>query len=184
MTLDERVRGVLGAAGIAHALIGAAALAAAGVARSTFDLDYLTTDARVLAPSLWAPLHASGIDIDARRGDDDDPLAGIVRVSAAGERPVDVIVGRFAWQRRAVDRARSLTHGVRVVLPRDLVLLKLFAGGTQDLWDIDQLLDATDDVSLAADVDADLGDLPAATRDVWHDLLSRRRRRRDGEVRE
>ena len=44
MTLVDRVSARLQAAGIPHALIGAAALAAAGVARSTFDIDLLTVD--------------------------------------------------------------------------------------------------------------------------------------------
>lgn len=166
MTLGDRVMSALDERGIAHALIGAAALAAAGVARSTLDLDLLTVDPRVLDHSVWATLRGAGVAVEVRRGDADDPLAGVVRLSMAGERPVDIILGRHAWQGRAVDRAQRLPSGTPVVRPRDLVLLKLYAGGTQDLWDVRQLL-ALNQTGLAADVEADLGDLPADARNLW-----------------
>lgn len=167
MTLGERVMVALAAHGIAHAMIGAAALAASGVARSTLDLDLLTLDPRVLDPHLWTEFRTAGIEVDVRRGDADDPLAGVVRFSMTGERPVDVILGRHPWQRRAVERAQRLPDGIRVVLARDLVLLKLYAGGTQDLWDIRQLVTALAGTALVANVDADLGDLPADARALW-----------------
>ena len=94
MTLLARVCELLDGAQVAHALIGAAALAARGVARSTYDIDLLTTDGRVLAAAFWDSLRAGGASVDVRRGDDEDPLAGVVRVTAAGDRPVDVIVGK------------------------------------------------------------------------------------------
>jgi hypothetical protein len=133
MTLADRVIARLNGAQVAHATVGAAALAAAGVVRSSLDLDLLTLDTRVLDRSFWTELAGTGAAVDVRRGDHDDPLAGVVRATADGERPVDVIVGRYPWQQRAVDRAQALPSGERVVRPRDLVLLKLYAGGTQDL---------------------------------------------------
>ena len=176
MTLGRRVARRLDAEAIPHALIGAAALAAAGVARSTFDIDMLATDPRVLDPAIWQSLRDGNVTVDVRRGDIDDPLAGVVRFSAPDERPVDLVVGRYEWQRRALDRARTLTTGDRVVQARDLVLLKLYAGGTQDLWDIRQLLDLDPDSALAADVDADLTELPAL-RAMWVDVRRAGRQR-------
>jgi hypothetical protein len=173
MTLSDRVVAILNDAGVAHALIGAAALAAAGVARSTLDLDLLTVDARVLDPMFWSGLRQTGARVDVRRGDADDPLAGVIRATQAHDRPVDVIVGRHAWQQRAIDRAQTLSSGLRVALPRDIVLLKLFAGGTQDKWDIRQLLDAGDSSQLVADVDAELGDLPRSASSIWAEILRR-----------
>lgn len=167
MTLGDRVVTALDGRGIAHALIGAAALAAFGVARSTLDIDLLTLDPRVLEPGLWTPFRAAGVDIDIRRGDADDPLAGVVRISMVGDRPVDIILGRHAWQRRAVERALQLPDRSKAVQARDLVLLKLYAGGTQDLWDIRQLVAALEGTSLVTDVAGDLGDLPAEARALW-----------------
>lgn len=173
MTLGHRVSALLDAAGVAHALIGATALAAAGVVRSTFDVDFLTTDDRSLDPHLWQSLRAGDAAVEIRRGDADDPLAGVVRVSASEQRPVDLIVGRYGWQQRAVERAQPLSTGYRVALPRDLILLKLFAGGAQDRWDVQQLLVAVADPSLLRDVEMDLQELPAGARELWAEIRSR-----------
>jgi hypothetical protein len=167
VTLIDRVHDCLAAHGVGHALIGAAALAAAGIARSTFDLDLLTTDDRVLHDDLWQRLREDGVGIDVRRGDAGDPLAGVVRFEHGEERPVDVIVGRHSWQTRAVKRATRLPEGPAVVTPLDLVLLKLYAGGTQDLWDVRALLALPGGTELAAAVEADLVALPAPMRERW-----------------
>jgi hypothetical protein len=105
MTLVEHAVIVLRERGVPHAIIGAAALAAAGVARSTYDIDLLTTDRRVLDAQFWAHLRQAGVSVDARRGDSEDPLAGVVRLARDADRPVDLIVGRYAWQDRAIARA-------------------------------------------------------------------------------
>jgi hypothetical protein len=163
MTALDRVCAVLNHHQIAYALIGAAALAARGVARSTFDIDLLTTDQRALDAGTWRSLST---DVDIRRGDLDDPLAGVVRAAIADDRPIDVVVGRHAWQTHAVERAERLGNGPPVALARDLVLLKLYAGGAQDLWDIGELLRHGPD-ALAAQVEDDLAVLPEAMRQRW-----------------
>ena len=165
--LLEQVCGALDATGVRAALIGAAALAAAGVARSTYDVDLLTTDARSLGEDVWTEVRAGGASVEIRRGDADDPLLGVVRISSAGERPVDLIVGRFGWQQRAIERAESLGSGPPVVKPSDLILLKLYAGGFQDLWDIEQLLALPQAAAVGAQVEADLQDLPLDARQRW-----------------
>ncbi|MBA2303393.1 MAG: hypothetical protein H0W08_12245 [Acidobacteria bacterium] len=163
-----RVHEALAAADIPHALIGAAALAVHGVSRSTFDQDLLVTDTGVLDLRIWDSLAATA-GIDIRRGDYHDPLAGVVRVTADSERDVDVIVGRDDWQREIVQEA--LTHDLRagaipVASPAGLVLLKLYAGGPQDFWDIDQLR-AIGGSALDAAVNSRVVRLPAPMREVW-----------------
>ena len=61
-----------------------------------------------------------------------------------------------------------------VVAASDLALLKLYAGGPQDAWDIDQLLNL--DPGLAAQVEAGLGSLLPDCADLWRSILERRRR--------
>lgn len=68
MTLLERVVHVLRAHDLPHALIGAGALAARGIARSTYDIDLQTTDARVLQPDTWDTLRAEDVAVEVRRG--------------------------------------------------------------------------------------------------------------------
>jgi hypothetical protein len=163
----DRVTAVLDEHHISHALIGAAALAARGIARSTYDIDLLTTDLRVLDPGVWDTLPPDAVDI--RRGDAEDPLAGVIRISLRTDRPVDVVVGKHPWQERAVVRAEAIAGSTRVVLARDLVLLKLYAGGTQDLWDVRELL-ALGDTPLREEVTADLAALPKPLQQLWATL--------------
>ncbi|HET8775482.1 MAG TPA: hypothetical protein VFP80_16900, partial [Thermoanaerobaculia bacterium] len=119
------------------ALIGAAAMTLYGVSRTTFDTDLLAVDRAVLRSELWADFP----DIaDVRKGDFDDPLAGVVRIKRGGERTVDVVVAKYRFQ------------------AGDLVLLKLFAGGPKDLLDVGMLLQA--DPSLRAHVEQHLSELP------------------------
>ena len=166
-----RVHETLAAAEIPHALIGAAALAVHGVSRSTFDQDLLVTRTRVLDPHIWSSLIAT-TRIDIRRGDYDDPLAGVVRVSADGDRDVDVVVGKDDWQHEIIEAA--VTHDLRagaipVASPAGLVLLKLYAGGPQDLWDIEQLR-AIGGATLDAAVASRVVRLPASAREAWRRL--------------
>lgn len=172
-SLLRRVHERLAEAGISHALIGAAALAIHGISRSTFDQDLLVTDRRALNAATWAGL-ADVAEVDIRRGDDDDPLAGVVRVISPGERDVDVIVGRHEWQRSIIEDAvlRDTPAGsIPVASPKGLVLLKLYAGGAQDLWDIEQLR-TEGGTSLDAAVARLLEALPHQAREAWTRLTS------------
>jgi hypothetical protein len=164
MTAFDRVREALDHQHVRYALIGAAALAARGIARSTFDIDLLTTDRRVLEATAWTNFSQTAIDI--RRGDLDDPLAGVIRITLDADRPVDVVVGKQAWQGRAVERAEVVDGGAPIVLARDLVLLKLYAGGTQDLWDVRELLRLRGP-ELADEVTSDLAQLPESLQRMW-----------------
>lgn len=166
MSLLEEVRSILEAAGIRHALIGALALSAYGVNRATVDLDLFATDALCLRPDLWAGLGDRGIDVDIRKGDSTDPLAGVVRFHAPGENPLDVVVGKFPWQARLLERAEPL-GGALVVRAADLVLLKLYAGGLQDAWDVQQLLARPFREDLVREVESRLSELPARCRKLW-----------------
>ncbi len=159
----------LAARSVGHALIGAGALAAHGVSRSTSDLDLLTTAREVLDPAFWIGL-AAAAPPDIRAGGPDDPLAGVVRVSAPGARSVDLVVGRHAWQADVVRRARPITLAGRpipVATAPDLVLLKLFAGSPQDAWDVEQILAARDRAAIASAVEADLPRLPPEAARLW-----------------
>ena len=176
MSLFEQVVSVLEHSQIGHCLIGAAAMAAHGVPRSTLDLDLLTIDRRTLEESLWVPLREAGTRVQVRRGDSEDPLAGAVRFCAADERTVDLIVGRFSWQGSIVERALPLSIlGIQIAVaePADVVLLKLYAGGSQDRWDIQQLLAAQLSEEVTECVEERLARLPSECADLWRELQGR-----------
>ena len=175
MTLVERVAAILDQAGARYAVIGAAAMAVHGIARSTRDIDLLTLSADCIDGTRWERLSDSGVNVSVARGDADDPLAGVIRFDQAGQRPVDLLVGRHRWQHRLLDRAEPALSGgtlLPTALARDLVLLKLFAGGSQDAWDIEQLLAGPDRETLVADVSGDIQDLPAPCRALWLRILA------------
>ena len=173
MTVFAETVGRLRAHGTPFALVGAAALALHGVVRSTRDLDVLTLDTRCLDTEYWRPIDAGAIDVAVRRGDAADPLAGVVRLRATDGAAVDVVVGRSLWQRGILERAQPATIDdivVPVAQAADLALLKLFAGGPQDLWDIGQLLHGDDADAIAADVERRLSALPPQCARLWTDV--------------
>jgi hypothetical protein len=116
------------------------------------------------------------VSVDVRRGALDDPLAGVVRIAAPNERSVDIVVGRHAWQSGVVERAREADiDGVPVPVARaaDLILLKLYAGGPQDAWDIAQLLGGDDRDALIATVTDLVTVLPVDARALWQTFVRR-----------
>jgi hypothetical protein len=165
---------------VPHAVIGAAALAVLGVARSTQDLDLLTTDRRVLVGSFWDPLARGGAKVEVHVGDIQDPIAGVVRITREGDRPVDLLVGEAPWQGRVL--AEAIPHdlggaSVPVANAVGLVLLKLYAGGPQDMWDIEQVLGLEPSpAALLAAVDGRVGELPGRCRRLWRRAAATRRR--------
>ena len=167
MKFAPRVIAYLESRGVPCALIGGVALGVHGIARATLDVDLLVGDPAVLQLEFWAGRRALGTP-EIRRGDAEDPLAGVARF-ARREEPVDILVGRGVWTRKILARRRHVRLG-RVALPvvdrADLVMLKLFAGGPQDLLDV-QLLLAADAGELAAAVRSRLREAPPSVRRQW-----------------
>lgn len=171
----EPVLRVLDRLGAPYALVGGYAVAARGHARSTIDVDLLTTDARVLNPSTWSDVAAAGADVDCRRGDPDDPLAGVTRICLPDSIPVDVILARWKWEAEVISRAELVSTGtIRVPMPitSDLILLKLAAGGAVDLSDAAALLAAGDRKTLIAEVESRLAEVRPDVSDTWRQVLA------------
>ena len=169
MTLLAHVASLLRRENIEFALIGAAALAAHGISRSTLDIDVLVVDSRVLSLTFAE----ASITVDVRRGAADDPLAGVMRFGQAGERDVDVVVGRSRWQQDIIRRAQTIDvmgTTIPVVDVPGLILLKLYAGGSQDAWDVEQLLAVADRATVVSQVDASVHELPSDAQTLWERL--------------
>jgi hypothetical protein len=171
----EPVRRVLDALGVRYALIGGHALAARGYPRFTLDIDLLTTDRRILDRQVWTALIDEGAVVDARRGDDDDPLAGVVHVRLPDDTDIDLIVGRWPWESKVIERADLVTvaPGIDIPVPAasDLILLKLAAGGFADLQDAAALLADGDRNGLVADVESRIDEVRPGVRETWRRLL-------------
>lgn len=171
----ELVLRVLDRLGAPYALIGGYAIAARGFARSTLDLDLLTTDPRVLDRSTWSDLAAMDARVECRHGDADDPLRGVTRIELSDSPPVDLIVARWKWQEAVITRAEPVSIGsIRLPVPlaSDLILLKLAAGGALDLRDAAAILAAGDRAVLIAEVEGRLSDVRPDVRHVWREVLA------------
>jgi hypothetical protein len=167
MSLVGDVIAYLGKRRVKCALIGGEALAVHGVARATLDSDLLVASPAVLRHSFWSNLSPRAA-VEARSGDPDDPLAGTVRLRRRAEQ-TDVIVGR-PWVRRMLERTiriRVAREALPVVDLADLILLKLFAAGPQDLLDVRLLLEAGGE-ELPARIDRRLTSAPAQIARVWN----------------
>src|SRR5262249_17333989 len=110
-------------------------------------------------------------DITMHRGDVDDPLAGVVRLRArGGGGPLDVVIGRSGWMSAVLERAASSeVDGVHLPVARraDLILLKLYAGGAQDGWAIEQRLAGAESDAVIEDVERELPRLPPHASQLW-----------------
>lgn len=86
---------------------------------------------------MWNELAGSDVAVDVRKGDLDDPLGGVVRIGAGADQ-IDLVVGKWTWEQRVVERAQLVEVGgfpMRVPTTSDLILLKLAAGGPIDQQD-------------------------------------------------
>jgi hypothetical protein len=172
MKVIEAVSGVLESIGAPYALIGARAVGARGHPRMTLDYDFLTSDARVLARDVWASLENAGATIDPRKGDYDDPIAGVVHIAFADGVEADVLLAKWKWELQILERSERLDVGGSVVpvpITSDLILLKLAAGGPIDLQDVVALL-ATNQGPLVNEVDQKIELVQPDVRAVWIDL--------------
>jgi hypothetical protein len=170
MSLSTRAIAHLERAGVSCAVIGGVALGAHGIARATLDTDVLVADAIVLSASFWPRRKTMPVPT-IRRGDADDPLVGVASLRTDGEQ-VDVIVGRGAWMSAMLTRRVWIGTGrsrLPIVDRADLVLLKLYAAGPQDLLDVRLLLQA-DSKGLRRAVESRLPVAPRSLASVWRKL--------------
>ena len=175
MSLLETVATHLRERNIPFALIGATAMAVHGVSRSTGDIDLLSVSRECLSAAYWEPLKVKGVEVHIERGDADDPLAGVVRLRSSGQPPLDLVVGKSAWQANILSRAAEATvEGARIPISdrADLILLKLYAGGAQDAWDTVQLLESGERSVIIEEVEQRLAELPEECRRLWARIQS------------
>lgn len=124
-----------------YALIGGLAVAAWGVPRATHDLDFAlalgSADPSALSRSLNARFQV---------GEDDDPLRGVFQTTMTIEGvsiPIQIIILPAAWNAitfHGIEQLSVFGCEVPVVSWQSLILLKLYAGGAQDLLDAQQNL--------------------------------------------
>jgi len=137
---------------IHFALIGGLSVAAWGIVRATEDIDFLADSepSPIGDPNLRNQLtllfERQHCRTEWRIGDYDDPVPLLLRIelprsySGLG---ADILWAHRLWHREALARSINVNlarRRVPVLHPEDLILLKLEAGGPQDLSDVGGLL--------------------------------------------
>jgi hypothetical protein len=137
---------------IQFALIGGLSVAVWGVVRATQDIDLLADSDPSPIGDLQLRAAIEGVltrqqcNIEWRVGGHDDPVPLLLRVGlprSYGGLESDILWVHKRWQREALTRAldiRIARRKIRVLHPEDLILLKLEAGGPQDIADVTGLL--------------------------------------------
>jgi hypothetical protein len=93
-------------------------------------------------------LDRNGCHTEWRVGDADDPIPLLLRVNLPqifGDIGADILWAHKHWQQEALQRSIAievLNRRVYILHPADLILMKLDAGGPQDLFDVKQMLSA------------------------------------------
>jgi hypothetical protein len=133
------------AGGVDYAVIGALAASVHGAMRASMDADaVLSVDPRE-ANRLQRLLEAAGLQVELSRGDFDDPIAALLRVSDSFGNRVDLLLGLRGMEQGAFSRVVVIPfQGARLkfVGREDFIAMKAFAGGPVDLLDASSALDA------------------------------------------
>jgi hypothetical protein len=131
--------------GVPYAVVGAFAVACYGIPRYTGDADGIAwlKDSDVTAEQLKNHLAAPGYVVTIRRGDLEDPITLSIRVDDEFENRLDLLLDVRGMDPDAVSRCvttQMMDSTVRVIAAEDLVGMKLFAGGPQDVMDVRGIL--------------------------------------------
>jgi hypothetical protein len=137
---------------IRFALIGGLAVSTWGAVRATRDIDVLVDSDpspisnRRLRDELKRFLEKKSCTVEWRVGDSDDPIPLMLCLGLGGtsrETAVDILWAHKRWHQKALKRRQEVKvgrHRFFVLHPEDLILMKLDAGGPQDLLDVEALL--------------------------------------------
>lgn len=141
----------LSSLGVPHCLIGGLAVSAHGVPRYTADVDFLVHPRLLsLEEDLREFARQYGASFRHSEPAADDPL-GPILIMVLGGATIDLIVARHPHEFSCISRARSLMlagTAIPCAAPEDLILLKLYAGGPQDLYDVQGIIEVQESLDL------------------------------------
>ena len=150
---------VLAARSIDYAVIGALAASLHGAGRASLDADLVVSASVMEGMGINEALKRAGLTTDFRRGDVDDAIPGLVRVSDSFGNQVDVLLGIRGLDPKAFSRTVEVPlEGIRLrfVGREDFIAMKVAAGGPIDLVDAQNAI-AADPKSLDVELVRALG---------------------------
>ena len=119
-----------------YAVIGAFALSMHGAIRGTTDVDALLFTTPQQLGKLRAVFDRAGFASELRRGDPEDPILGMLILSDGNNNHVELLGGLRGMDPAIFSRTVEVQFrgvNLRFVGREDLIAMKCFAGGPQDL---------------------------------------------------
>jgi len=150
---------VLAARSIEYAVIGALAASLHGAGRASLDADLVVSAGVAEGMGISEALERAGLTTEFRRGDLEDAIPGLVRVSDSFGNQVDVLLGIRGLDPQAFSRTVEVPlEGTRLrfVGREDFIAMKVAAGGPIDLVDAENAISA-DPESLDVELVRSLG---------------------------
>ena len=124
--------------GIAYAAIGAFALSVHGAVRATTAVDALLSTTPQQLATLGTVFERAGFATEIRRGDPQDPVAGMLILGDIQHNRVELLGGLRGMDPAIFSRTVEVPFrglSLRFVGREDLIAMKCFAGTPQDLLD-------------------------------------------------
>ena len=130
---------------VRYAVVGAFGASYYGVPRATADADTVVwlQGSGNSDHDVKNHLLAAGYSVELKRGDIDDPIFKSLLVKDQHENRMDILLGIRGMDPEAPDRCVSgslLGSSIRIMGAEDLIAMKIFAGGIQDLEDVRGIL--------------------------------------------
>ena len=150
---------VLAARSIDYAVIGALAASLHGAGRASLDAGLVVSASVMEGSQIDEALKRAGLATELRRGDLEDAIPGLVRVSDSFGNQVDVLLGIRGLGPKAFSRTVEVPlEGTRLrfVGREDFIAMKVAAGGPIDLVDAENAI-AADPKSLDVELLRNLG---------------------------
>jgi len=131
-----------------YGLIGGMALSVWGTPRTTMDIDMLVLVQAQLKDNLVAELKKHNIDGELKTGDPMEPIPSMIDAEYKGIE-IDIICVSKKWELESMKNTITVdidNKAIPVVDPYYFAILKLKAGGPQDILDVQNMLKYNDKI--------------------------------------
>lgn len=123
---------------IEYAVVGAMAASVHGAVRASLDADVVLSLPIQEAEALERDFKAAGFRTELARGDLEDPIPGLLRLSDRYENRVDLLIGLRGMEPQAFSRVVEVPfqgETLKFIGREDFIAMKVFAGGPMDMID-------------------------------------------------
>jgi hypothetical protein len=130
---------------IDYAVIGALAASIHGAVRASMDADAVVSLGLNAAQRLQQLFEAMSLQTELNRGDAEDPIPGLLRLSDQFGNRVDLLIGLRGMETDAYSRTLVVPFqgtALKFIGREDFIAMKVFAGGPVDIADATRAITA------------------------------------------